>query len=329
VATATQLPADIQALAAAHRLRQQQLAAQANAETGRLWRFLQTLGWAGIGPRMVGTVQSALTEAARGAQSYVAAVARGWGRDPDPAGQVAERTFGVTASDGRPLDTLLEQPALEVASFVEQGMDRTQADAIGRRHLQRIVTTQVADAARIATGVAVVNDRTVEGYIRLLTLPSCNRCILLAGQFYRYSDGFKRHPLCDCVHVPAAEAVDPPSPREIYDSLDDEQRRKAGWSGHDQRAIDDGANLFQVTNYRKALKTVDVAGVSVKTSTVGTTRRGLAGQRLGEFEKRRGDRYRRTKRLRLTPEQIYLDADRLGLDRDATIGLLKLHGYIL
>jgi len=67
----------------------------------------------------------------------------------------------------------------------------------------------------------------------------------------------------------------------------------------------------------------------VKTSTVGTTRRGLAGQRLGEFEKRRGDRYRRTKRLRLTPEQIYLDADRLGLDRDATIGLLKLHGYIL
>lgn len=315
-------PADVRNLAAAHRRRQQQIAAQAVAETNRLWGFLQTLGWTGVATRMVGTVQSALAEAARGAQDYVAAAVRGWGKEPDPAGQVAERTFAATASDGRPLDTLLEQPALEVTAFIDRGMPHDQADAIGKRHLQRIVATQVADAARVSTGVAVVNDREVEGYIRLLTTPSCNRCIILAGTFYRYNDGFQRHPQCDCVHVPAAEVTTPPSPKTIYDNLDDDQRRAAGWSGFDQRAIDDGADLFQVTNYKRALKTVDIAGVPTKTTTIGNTRRSLAGKRLGATK-------RNPRVTRLTPESLYLEADRLGWDRDETIRQLRRHGYIL
>lgn len=315
-------PADVAALAAAHRARQQLIAAQAVAETNRLWGFLQTLGWTRIATQMLGTVQSALGEAARGAQDYVSAAVRGWGGTPDPAGKVAERTFAATASDGRPLGTLLEQPALEVAAFVGQGMPHDQADAIGRRHLQRIVATQVADAARVATGVAVVNDREVEGYIRLLTLPSCNRCIILAGKWYRYNAGFDRHPLCDCVGLPAVEVTEPASPRAIYDSLDDEERRKAGWSGHDQRAIDDGADLFQVTNYKRVLKTVSIAGRPVRTTTHGAGRRSLAGKRLGATR-------RNPHVTRLTPEALYLEADRLDWNRDETIAQLKRHGYIL
>lgn len=314
-ATQTSLPPDLQQLAAARRARQQQIAAQASVETNRLWGFLQMLGWAGISVQMLGTVRAALLAAANGAQRYAMAAVREWGETPNPAGTVAERTFALTASDGRPLDSLLEQPSLELAAFVDQGMPYDQAHAIGGRHLQRIVATQIADACRVAAGVAIVNDRKLQGYIRHLTLPSCNRCILLAGQWYRWSAGFERHPLCDCVHVPAAVSAEPLSPRDIYDGLTDEERRKAGWSGHDQRAIDDGADLNQVTNYKRALQTVNVAGVPVRTTTVGTSRRGLAG--------------RRGAKVRLTPEQIYLDADRLALDRDATIRLLRQHGYIL
>lgn len=329
MATRTSLPPDVQQLAAAHRARQQQIAAQAAAETNRLWSFLQLLGWAGISTQMLGTVRSALAEAARGSQDYVSTAVRMWGEEPDPAGEVVEQTFALTASDGRPLDTLLEQPALEVKAFVEQGMPNDQANAIGRRHLQRIVSTQVADAARVSTGVAQVNDRRIKGYIRHLTLPSCNRCIILAGKWYRWSDGFERHPQCDCVHIPAAVSADPPSPQEIYDSLDDDQRRKAGWSGHDQRAIEDGADLNAVTNYKRALRTVTVAGRPVKTTLVGTTARGVAGKRLGGLEKRRGERYRRSSALRLTPEQIYFEADRLGWDRAEILRQLKRFGYIL
>ena len=304
MATRTSLPAE--QLARAHRKRQQTIAAAAVSQTRRLWRFGN---WPLVAAQVLSTVRAAMLEAARGAQAYVAPTIRDGGNDPDPFGVVAEHVFADTASDGRPLNTLLGYSAFEVSALVDQGMDYAQAHAIGERHLERIVATQVADAARISTGVAVVNDRTATGYVRLLTLPSCSRCIILAGRFYQYSAGFKRHPLCDCVHVPAAETVDVPSPREVYDSLTDEQRAKAGWSGHDQRAIEDGADLAHVTNFRRELKSVTIAGRPVKATGVR-----FRGQRV---------------KVRLVPEQIYLEAERLGWNREQTLQQLKRHGYIL
>lgn len=301
-----------EALAVDHRRRQQLLAAQVVRALQRLWRFGD---WALVATRALDIMRAALVEAARAAQRYVTAAVRAWGARPNPFGQVAERAFAATASDGRPLDTLLSYPDFEARALEDQGMTHEQTRAVGERHLERIVATQVADAARVSTGVALANDRAAEGYIRLLTLPSCNRCIILAGQFYRWNKGFERHPQCDCVHQIATEVVDPPSPRAVYDNLTDEERRKAGWSGHDQRALDDGADLNQVTNYKRALKTVTIAGRPTKTTTVGTSRRGLAGKRGA--------------RVRLTPESVYLEADRLGWTRDATLAELKRHGYIL
>jgi hypothetical protein len=311
---ATKPSSQAEDLARSHRSRQQLIAARAVGETRRLWRFGT---WSAVSTRALSTVRSALLEAARGAQLYVAAAARAWGVEPDPYGIVAEHTFGNTASDGRPLNTLLDYPAFEVEAFVSQGMQHDHAQAVGERHLERIVATQVADAARISTGVAVANDRAIKGYVRHLTLPSCSRCIILAGQWYRWSAGFKRHPQCDCVHIPAAVSAEPTSPREVYYSLTDEERRKAGWSGHDQRAIEDGADLAQATNYRRALKSVSVAGRPIQATRVGTTKRALAGKRLG-----RGD-------VRLTPESIYAEATRLTWTREQTLDELKRHGYIL
>src|SRR5690348_18342012 len=37
----------------------------------------------------------------------------------------------------------------------------------------------------------------------LLNPPSCQRCAILAGRWYRWSQGFLRHPRCDCVNLPA------------------------------------------------------------------------------------------------------------------------------
>lgn len=101
----------------------------------------------------------------------------------------------------------------------------------------------------------------------------------------------------------------------MYDSLSDEERRKAGWSGHDQRAIDGGADLNPVTNYRQALKSVNIAGRPLQTTLIGTTRRGMAGKRGA--------------RVRFTPESLYAEAERLGWPRDEVIRQLKRHGYIL
>lgn len=311
---ATKPSRQAEGLARAHRTRQQRIAARAVGETRRLWRFGT---WPAVSRLALSTVRAALLEAARGAQLYVAAAARAWGAEPDPFGTVAEHVFADTASDGRPLGSLLDYPDFEVRALVDQGMEHARARAVGERRLERIVATQVADAARVATGVAVANDRAIKGYVRHLTLPSCSRCILLAGQWYRWSSGFKRHPQCDCVHIPAAVSAEPISPREVYDSLSDAERAKAGWSGHDQRAIDDGADLAQVTNARRALKSVQIAGRTTQTTTVGRTRRGLAGKRLGKGA------------VRLTPESIYLEAGREHWTREQTLQQLKRHGYIL
>jgi len=63
----------------------------------------------------------------------------------------------------RTLAGLLGYPAFQVDALVAQGMDGAQALAIGRRHLDRIVMTEVADTARTATGLAIVADRAASG----------------------------------------------------------------------------------------------------------------------------------------------------------------------
>lgn len=191
------LPPDVLRLARLHRLRQQTLAAILLNQMRRLWRTLSgdpQDSWQRIGPVAVAAMTVAQAEAARGADDYVAAVLAAQGSNADPAGPVAASAFAGHAADGRDLTGLLGYPAFQVGAFVAQGMDLPGALAIGGRHLDRMVLTEVADAARAATGVAIVNDRKARGWVRHVTPPSCSRCVILAGRWYRYSAGFARHP---------------------------------------------------------------------------------------------------------------------------------------
>jgi hypothetical protein len=320
------LPPDRARLGQLHRARQQGLVALVLGAVRRWWGVVDAgrpaASWAAVAPLVLAQVSSGQAEAARGAQEYVAAALTLAGSVPDPAGLVLSRAFAGVASDGRDLAGLLGYPAFEVGAFVDDGMPAEQALQVGSRHLARIVTTQVQDAARVATGVATVNDRRVRGYVRVLNLPSCSRCVILAGRWYAYNKGFERHPQCDCVHMPAAEVIEPESPRAVFDAMTDAELRKAGWNAADVQAIrEDGADIYQVTNAHRELRSVSIAGQQLRATGFGATRRSLAGKRLGAGRKRQV--------IRLTPESIYSEARRLGWSRDETIRVLKLHGYIL
>lgn len=312
-------------LASLHRVRQQQLAAIVTRQFEQLWRSVTAgdpqASWATVAPRAVAVMTAAQTAAATGAQEYVDLAVTLQGVTPDPAGAVPPAAFAGAASDGRPLTSLLSYPAFEVSAFVDGGMDSAIALAAGARHLIRMGVTQVQDAARTATGVAIVNNRRTRGYVRVVTPPSCSRCAILAGRWYAYSAGFDRHPHCDCTQAPAVEVEQPQSPRAIYDAMTPEQRRTAGWSLSDQRAIDDGADLYQVTNAHRDLRSMQVAGRTIQTTLHGATRRGIAGKRLEAPSRRRA--------VRLTPEAIYTEAERLGWSRDETIRQLRRHGFII
>lgn len=355
------LPPDLHRLGETHRRRQQELARKAVRVLTRLWGRIDKrdplTSWRfAAAPAALRALSTAQLFAAGAADGYVAAALAQQHEAGAPAGLVSAQAFAGIASDGRPLDSLLEQPAFEVQAFLDQGMSPDVAAAIGARHLARIAATQVADAARVSTGVATVASRAY-GYIRMLTPPSCSRCVVLAGVFYPANAGFERHPLCDCVHVPASESLrdETTSPTAYFDSLDRaEQDRVFTKAG--AQAIRDGADIAQVVNARRGaaglstagarvtaeearmlrggrergrLETRNVFGQDLFVTTEGTTIRGFAGKRLGakvDGVKRPGGRYRSARPPRLMPESIYQIA---GDDRDEAIRLLRRNGYII
>lgn len=157
--------------------------------------------------------------------------------------------------------------------------------------LVRVVETLVRDAGRTARAVDTATRPAVTGYVRSLRLPSCGRCVILAGRVYRWSDGFLRHPRCDCLHTPVADA----GPELITDP-DTALRRGqvTGLSQGDLAAVRAGADLGQVVNVRRK-----AAGLTTGSSVM---------VRAG----------------RLTPQACMS----LASDRQQALQLLRRYGYV-
>lgn len=265
----------------------------------------------------------------------------------EPDATVRPEAFVGWASDGRVLETLLLAPLAPVRQALLEELPLQDAVNRGQASLERIAHTQIGDAGRSAAGVDIVTRPNV-GWIRMINPPTCSRCLILAGRFYRWNAGFDRHPRDDCVHVATnADAarreglID--DPNAYFRGLSrDEQDRMLGKAA--AQAVRDGADLNQVVNARRGMQTAQVFGQELQITTEGTTTRGFAGQRLiaegarvsreqAEFVRRRsrfGEVGRRVSRQRvqtprLTPESIY----RFAKDREDALRLLKRFGYIL
>lgn len=286
--------------------------------------------------------------AAEEADPYLEAVLAEQEIEAEAEGAIRPDEFAGLASDGRPLESLLEQPVVATLTAIQAGATVARAMATGQGTLEMILGTQVADAGRTADGAALTARPPTGGYVRMLVGKSCSRCAVLAGKWFRWNAGFRRHPRCDCVHVPSSEdrAGDVRTdPRAYFDSLSradqDKVFTKAG-----AQAIRDGADIGQVVNARRGmslagkritaeerralvggdrarLQTTRVFGRDAYITSEGTTVRGQAGKRLGNAAKD-GGRYRRSQTPRLMPEQIYRDAE----SREDAIRLLRRFGYI-
>jgi hypothetical protein len=232
------------------------------------------------------------------------------------------QTFAGIASDGRDLEGLLTSAPVITYQRVKRGDPPAVAARAGEDFLRRAITTQVADAGRAADQVAIATAvpekpekrRAQYGYVRMLNPPSCSRCILLAGKFYRWNQGFQRHEMCDCAHIPAIEDVADDittNPYEYFKSLTEEQQNEAFGKANAQ-AIRDGADISQVVNAttRGGVRTADDG---MRYTLEGTTRRGFYGRRNKGV-------------LRPTPWQIYRDSRG---DPDEARRLLRQYRYIL
>jgi hypothetical protein len=174
-----------------------------------------------------------------------------------PDSFVNPAAFGGWSSDGRSLAGSLYGAVPYTKNLIAGGTAPAVAKAKGGIFLELKVKTEIADAGRGAAGVDVAT-RAAVGYVRMLNPPSCSRCSVLAGRFYRWNAGFNRHPGCDCIHVPSKGADAAKSeglihdPYEYFGSLSAaEQDRiytKAG-----AQAIRDGADISQVVNSRRGM----------------------------------------------------------------------------
>ena len=155
----------------------------------------------------------------------------------------------------------------------------------------RLVGSLVQDAGRAAESVAATARPRV-GHVRYLSPPSCSRCAVLAGRFYRHSTGFQRHPGCDCVMVPTQQDAAPDLVADPTDLV--REGKVTGLSKADLRAVRDGADLGKVVNVRRY--------------AAGLTESGRVLARAGK----------------LTPEGIY----RLASSQADAVAMLRRFGYL-
>ncbi|MGX1133182.1 hypothetical protein RKD49_005372 [Streptomyces glaucescens] len=260
--------------------------------------------WARLLPAVTAMVQRGQLHAAQGTHTFMRELL---GPEAVRGGQIVPEQFASQTPDGRDALKLLAQAAPRSVAAQRRGFSARAAMARGAAFLDMVVRTVVADTGRQADQAAMVANKNVIAYVRVVELPACARCIILAGREYGVSNGFLRHPRCDCTMEPVTRKhrPTPPDPTDIFESMSEAQRRKVfGDAG--RKAIEDGANIYSVVNARKAMAEVEMFGRTVQVTYAGT----------GSRKKKRPPR--------LMPEEIYRQAE----TREQAIRLLYKHGYL-
>lgn len=303
--------------AADHYRAQQRLIAVTAAAVRREWDSISADfdgGWARVGPRIVTLMTAAQIGAARDGSAYVAQALAEQRITSAPEGAVNVSSLtGAYSVDGQvlgDLDAALYGAVVHARTGTAESLgDRL---ALGRSWLDMMTVTQVADAARAATGIGIAARPRIR-YVRMVNPGCCQRCAVLAGKPSK-TIAFPRHPGCLCRAVPTGEG----STRGLVEAIEPGDVRDL--TKAQRQAIADGADMNQVINSHRVYVSREGIYTPARngmTTTEGATRRGIAGKRLGAEAKSRAQR--------LSPEGVYATAR----NREEALVLLRQHGYLI
>lgn len=309
---------------------QQRVTTVTAAEVQRLWLRQMGDDFDASWTRIRGPVLDVLLEAQRqmslAALAYVPKVLDQADLRDRPRGDLLPDSLVGMASDGRPLETLADQAVTSAKVAISGGASTRGALTSGGDWLHLMAQLQVADVARVAVGIGVTSRTDLGGHVRCLNPPVCQRCAVLGGRVYRWSQGFDRHPRDDCTMVPVRDARWAEAEGFV---LDPQQALREGFikdlTEAQTKAIAEGAELTDVVNAYRGMSTT-------------ATERGLSTRYLRDLAKNAptpaqpdllgflpASIRNRTYQARLTPEGIYRIA---GNDRLEAIRLLRREGYI-
>lgn len=320
----------------------------------RQWRRMGSdfdASWSAILPSVLAIIGTAQRRTAELADAYIPAVLEETGqlRAVPAAAETNVLAFvgvtgaGTAVADQVSLAPIRAKQARQSQIFADgstttmlPGMTEAQALASAGKWLTATAGTILSDTGRAVetTGIAT---RNVGGYVRMLNPPSCGRCAVLAGRFYRKNQGFQRHPGCDCRHIPASEAIAGDMTLDLHaylDSLDEAGQVKVLGSKANLEAWRDyGAEPQQIINaYRGGIRTAQgtYGGGTVKFTTDASTRRSLATYRM-----------RNASRLDLDAGQVILPNGKRAIvrrmpetilrttqGREQVLRQLRLYGWI-
>ena len=345
--------------------RQRRQAALARAVTSRAWE-----AWARVDPERIAEswaelVAAVAVDVARGQFAAAAGSGRYVAQTVELSGETASgpapipSAFAGRAPNGQPLTAWLMVPAWRSLRSIGRGSPVAESLASGRFVLASQAETAVFDAGRASVAVAQVAEPAVRGWVRYLRTPSCARCIQLAGRVYSVSEGFRRHPRCDCQARPATAADvkayrDGDTARDAFDAMSAAEQDAAFGRAGAQRIRDDGdlqalANAWRHKNrtapagrpkgeYRAANALADDPQVTAvirasqaaeaeasELARAGETAAAAAARDRALVLRKAAYRMSGTPTVGSMPESLIGLA---GANRDAAVALLRAAGYL-
>jgi hypothetical protein len=315
-----------------------------------------------VKPQIVAVMVAAQIAATREADLYVSEVLNELAFGPlTEAGVVRPRSLAGWAGDGRPVSSLMDGAVVHASKSLQRARERPLAEgatttapttlpdaeealADAEAWVDMVAQTIIADAARAAESVAMAQRPWLDGWVRMINPPCCSRCALLSGKFYLFTDGFLRHPRCDCFHIPAPKDPDKVrdliainSPERYFESLTKAEQNRI-FTNAGAEAIRSGADIDRVINARRGMETTGESEtqqrmIDGEEFTVNVRRRQIATRQVygrdvfvtKEATTKRGRLPGQIRGVRLMPESILQLA---GDDPDERARLLRLHGYI-
>lgn len=352
------LAQDLPTAASRYTAQQRREITKATMAVKRQWLRIGTdfdAGWKLIGPTVLSIMNEAQSRIVASSVEYIPTVLEETGQlRTQLAEPNAQALVGLTGA-GFPTGEALSVATIRAKQSVASGSTTSMALNEAGKWLSYSAGTILSDTGRAAEGLGM-HAWPSHGWVRVLSTPSCSRCVILAGKWFKRNDGFDRHPGCDCHHMPASEVISGDltvDPGAYYESLDDAGKLKFAGSHGNLKAIESGADINQIVNayrttggvYRASERLsrgaveaqIRLYGRESKFSIEGITRRGQFGRQEidragGGIVERTGRRQgyiknqsiTRARAARLMPESIYT----VSKSPEDAVRLLRRYGWL-